>query len=60
MTLYNRFDLLHYKVDRISVNSAGSYKDSPASLKNKKRTLNLKINDENCFQYAINAALDYK
>ena len=37
-----------------------SYIDSPKSRKNKKSTINPKNNDDNCFQYAIIAALNYQ
>ena len=38
----------------------GSYIDSPECLKNKKATINPKINDYNCFQYALIVALNYQ
>ena len=34
--------------------------DSPKWLQNKKPTINPKINDDKCFQYALTSALNYK
>ena len=58
--VYDSVDLLHYKFHRINLNRGGSCIDSPKWLKNKKATINLKNNDDNCFQYAINVALDHE
>ena len=51
---------LYYKLHKISLNRGASYKDSPKWLKNKKTTINPKNNDDKCFQYAINVALNYE
>ena len=40
--------------------TGSSYTNSPEWLKNKKATINPKNNDNNCFQYAIIAALNHK
>ena len=54
-------DLLYYHLNKISLGRKGrSYIDSPKWLKNKKATINPKNNDDNCFQYAIIAALNHK
>ena len=53
------FDLLHYQLQKISLKRSESYIDSPAWMKNKKATINLKNNDDNCFQYALTVALNY-
>ena len=45
-------DLLHYHLQKVGLKRSGSYKDSPEWLKNKKATINLQNNDDNCFQYA--------
>ena len=37
-----------------------SYIDSPEWLKNKKATINLENNDDNCFQYALTVALNHQ
>ena len=52
-------DLLHYHIQRISLNRKGSsYIDFPKWLKNKKATINPKNDNDNCFQYAIITALN--
>ena len=44
----------------ISLSRGGSYINSPQWLKNKKATINLKNNDDKCFQYASTVALNYQ
>ena len=53
--------LLYYKCHKINPNCAGSYKDSPDWIKNKKAAINL-INkkDNKCFQYGVPVALNYE
>ena len=51
------FYLLYYHLQKISLKRGGSHIDSPEWLKNKKATINPKINDGNCFQYALIIAL---
>ena len=58
--VFDSVDLLHYNLHKASLNSGGSYIDSPKWLKNKKATINSKINDNKCFQYALPAALNYE
>ena len=58
--VFDCVDLLYYKLHKISLNRSGSYTDSPKWLKNKKATINQKKNDDKCFQYAINVALNYE
>ena len=59
--IFDNFDLLYYNLQKISLNrKASSYIDSPKWLKNKKATINPKNNDNNCFQYALTAALNYQ
>ena len=54
-------DLLYYHLNRISLRRKGRlYIDSTKLLKNKKATINTKNNGDNCFQYAIIAALNHK
>ena len=50
-------DLFYYHLQWISLKRGGSYVDSPKWLKNKKATINPKNNDNNCFQYALTAAV---
>ena len=58
--IFDSVDVLYYDLHKISLNRAGSYKDSPEWLKNKKATINSKNNDNKCFQYAIAVALNYQ
>ena len=58
--VFDSDDLLHYKLQKISLNRGGSYIDSPEWLKNKKATINIKNNYGKCFQYALTAALNYQ
>ena len=58
--IFDSVDVLHYNLNKISLNRGGSY-DSPKWLKNKKAIINLKYNDDDkCFQYVITVALNYK
>ena len=58
----NSIDLLyhHPQKNRLEKNRVGSYLDSPKWLKNKKATINPENNDDNCFQYALTASLNYQ
>ena len=51
-------NFLYYDFNKISLNRSGSYIDSPKWLKDKKSTINPKINDNKCFQYAVTLALN--
>ena len=53
-------DLLQYIFHKISLNRGGSYIDSPRWIKNKRVTINPQNNDNECFRYAIIAALKYR
>ena len=57
---FDSVDLLYYKFRRIILNRGGSYIDSPKRLKNKKATINPKINHDQCLQYAVTVALNYQ
>ena len=57
---FDSLDLLHYNLHEINLNRGGSYIDSPKWLKNKKATINPKINDGKCFQYALTISLNYE
>ena len=51
-------NFLYYDFNKTSINSGGSYIDSPKWLKDKKSTINPKYNDDKCFQYAVTLALN--
>ena len=55
--VFDCFDLLYYKLHKISLNRGGSYIDSHKWLRNKKATINPKTNEDKCFQCAITVAL---
>ena len=58
---FERIDLLEYHLHKISLNRGSSYIKSPEWIKNKGVTINPKnTKDNNCFQYAIIAALNYQ
>ena len=57
--LLESVDLLHYILHKISLNRGGSYINSSDWIKNKKATINPKNKDNECFKYAITAALNY-
>ena len=58
---FERVDLLEYHLHKISLNRGSSHIDSPEWIKNKRVTINPKnTKDNNCFQYAIIAALNYQ
>ena len=57
--IFDSIDALSYDLNNISLSRGGSYIDSPKWLKNKKATINPKINDDKCFQYAITVALNH-
>ena len=58
---FNCIDLLEYHLHKISLNRGSSYISSPEWIKNKGVTINPKnTEDNNCFQYAITAALNYQ
>ena len=58
--VFDSGDLLHYRLDKISLNRCESYLNSPKWLRNTKSIINPKNKDEKCFQYAITVALNYK
>ena len=57
--VFESVDLLYYSLHKISLNRGGSYIDSPDWIKNKKATINPKNKDNECFKYAITAALNH-
>ena len=58
--IFYSFDALYHDLNKIGLSRDGSYIDSPEWLKNKKGTINLKNNDDNCYQYALAVALNYE
>ena len=59
--IFERIDLLEYHLHKISLNRGSSYIKSPEWIKNKGVTINPKnTKNNNCFQYAITAALNYQ
>ena len=59
--IFECVDLLEYNLHKISLNRGSSYIDSPTWIKNKKVTINTRnTQNNNCFQYAITAALNYE
>ena len=57
--VYDSVDALYYNLNKVSLSRDRSYIDSPKWLQNKKATISLKNND-NCLQYALTVALNYK
>ena len=59
--IFERIDLLEYHLHKISLNRDSSYIKSSEWMKIKKVTINPKnTKDNNCFQYAITAALNHQ
>ena len=58
--IFDGVDLLHYHLHKISLNRGGSYIDSPDQIENKKTTISPKNKDNECFKYAITAALNHE
>ena len=59
--IFERVDLLEYNLHKISLYRGSSHIESPEWLKKKGVAINPKnIKDDNCFQYAITAALNYQ
>ena len=55
---FDGINFCYYDFNKISINKAGSYIDSPKWLKNGKSTINPNSNDYKCFQYAVTLALN--
>ena len=58
--VYDSVDVLYYNLNKVSLSRGRSYIDSPKWLKNEKATINPKNKDDECFQYALSAALIHK
>ena len=58
---FEHIDLLEYHLHKISLNRGSSYIEFPEWIQNKRVTINPKnTKDNNCFQDAIVAALNYQ
>ena len=57
--IFNSVQLLYYKCQD-KFKRRGSYIESFDWTKHKKATINLKNEDDKCFQYAATAAIDYR
>ena len=55
---FDGVNFLCYDFNKTTINRGGSYIDSPKWLKDKKSTINLKNNDDKCFQHAVTLALN--
>ena len=59
--IFDSVNLLHCHLQKTSLKrTISSYIDSPEWLKNKKAKINPKNNDDNCFQYLLTIASNYK
>ena len=58
---FERIDLLEYHLHKKGLNRGSSYLESPKWIQDKGVTINPKnTKDNNCFQYAKTAALNYR
>ena len=58
---FEKVDSLEYHFHAVTLKRGSSYKPSPKWIKNKKSTINPQnIEDNNCFQYSIVAALNHQ
>ena len=55
---FHGINFFYYSFNKTSIYRGGTVIDSPKRLKNKKSTINLKNNDDKCFQYAVTLALN--
>ena len=58
--IFDSVQLLYYKCQSINFKREGSYIDSPDWIKKKKATINLKYEDDKCFQYAATVTLNHE
>ena len=56
--IFDCINLFHYKCHEINFKCGASYIDSADSIK-KKKTINPRNNDDECFQYAVTIALNF-
>ena len=55
---FDGINFFYYSFNKMSIYRGGTYIDSPKWLKDKKSTINLKNNDDKCFQHAVTLALN--
>ena len=55
---FDGINFFYYSFNKTSIFRGGTYIDSPKWLKGKKSTINLKNNDNKCFQNAVTLALN--
>ena len=58
--VFESVDLLFYSLHKTRLRRGKSCIESPQWLKNKRATINLKNDDDNCFQYAVTVALNHQ
>ena len=59
--VFDGINLLHYDLNKISLNRGGSYIKSPDWIENKKATINPQNKkDDKCFQYALTVTLNHE
>ena len=58
--VFESVHLLFYSLHKTRLRRGKSCIESPQWLKNKRATINLKNDDNNCFQYAITVALNHQ
>ena len=58
--IFDNVDLLYYDLNKVSLSRVWSYIDSLEWLKNKKSTINPKISDGKCFEYALTVLLNHE
>ena len=52
---------MNYDINKVTINRGGSYIESPTWLKSRKCTINAQNkNDNNCLEYTLTVALNYK
>ena len=57
--VFDYVEFLNYIFHKVDLKRSGSYIETPEWLKNKKVIINVEIDDDKCFQYAITTALNY-
>ena len=56
---FDGINFFYYNFNKTSIHRGGSYIDFPKWLKDKKSTINPKINDHKCFQYPATLVLNF-
>ena len=55
---FDGINFFYYSFNKTSIYRGSTYIDSPKWLKDKKSTINLKNNDDKCFQYAVTLTIN--